>query len=113
MRIRYWSSDVCSSDLFGSQPRPELDERHARSGNPLSPRPSRRCFGGHAPRAQLEGKSFAETIELNRTRIDAVAIQPLGLNQIARSSWREGVRAHVEIQVEHVYINKTRNNNNI
>src|SRR3546814_3306339 len=81
MRIRYWSSDVCSSDLFGSQPRPELDERHARSGNPLSPRPSRRCFGGHAPRAQLAGKSFAETIELNRTRIEAVAIQPLGLNR--------------------------------
>src|SRR3546814_11831399 len=66
---------------FGSQPRPELDERHARSGNPLSPRPSRRCFGGHAPRAQLAGKSFAETIELNRTRIEEVAIQPLGLNR--------------------------------
>src|SRR3546814_4742027 len=45
---------------FGSQPRPELDERHARSGNPLSPRPSRRCFGGHAPRAQLAGKSRSE-----------------------------------------------------
>src|SRR3546814_17152680 len=66
---------------FGSQPRPELDERHARSGNPLSPRPSRRCFGGHAPRAQLAGKSFAETIELKRPRIEAVAIQPLGLNR--------------------------------
>src|SRR3546814_1755243 len=56
-------------------------ELHARSGNPRSPRPSGRCVGGHAPRAQLAGKSFAETIELNRTRIEAVAIQPLGLNR--------------------------------
>src|SRR3546814_15825668 len=75
---------------FGSQPRPELDERLARSGNPLSPRPSRRCFGGHAPRAQLAGKSFADTIEMNRTRIEAVAIHTMGLNRQMRSDVLRG-----------------------
>lgn len=36
---------------FGSQPRPQFDKGHARSGNPLPTRPPRRCFGSHAPRA--------------------------------------------------------------
>ena len=66
---------------FGSQPRPELDQCHARSGNPLTTRPARGGFGSHATRPQFAGKPFAETIELNRTGIEAVAIKPLGLNR--------------------------------
>ena len=77
---------------LGSQPRPQFDQRHARPGDPLSSRPSRRCFGGNAPRSQLTGKAFTETIELDRTRIEAGAIQPFGLHrQMNMRSRRVGV----------------------
>ena len=64
-----------------AESRPYLDQRHARSGNPLSPRPSWRRFGSHAPRAQLASKALAETVELDRARIEPGAIQPLGLHR--------------------------------
>ena len=66
---------------LGSQPRPQFDQRHARPSNPLSSRPSRRCFGGNAPRSQLTGEAFTKPIKLNRAGVEPCAIQPLGLHR--------------------------------
>ena len=51
----------------------EFNQRYARSGNPLSSRPSRGGLGSHAARAQLARKPFTETIELNRPGIEPKA----------------------------------------
>ena len=86
IRIRYLATSL------PSETGPYLDQRHARPGDSSPARPSRCGFGSHATRAQLARKAFTETIELNGTRIEPCAIQPLGLNrQMDMRAWCVGM----------------------
>src|SRR3546814_20206019 len=98
MRIRDWSSDVCSSDLKSAPRRP----RPPRARKP--PLSSKTGAAGGSPPQPAGGQDAGEEAEPARA-------PALRSGQIGRASWRERVSQYVEISVVAGTLKKNKRHN--
>src|SRR3546814_13588553 len=113
MRVIDWSSDVCSSDLYGSvpprpaPPAPIVEERPQPLHTPPAWTPSRGGSAARQPTARVQNANAAARVEPRREGYyNAIQVYPYSegaLSQvyappgqkIGRASWRERVCQYV------------------